>query len=174
MCSMASADTQTSPHMSDLRIDKRRVTATLALTGGERLIGSLFLAEQAEHHAGPERLLDVLNGPPGFLPFESVSGPGVRQTVLVNRANIVVVDTDSALEDLADDHAYQVAVQKSVLLQFASGDELRGVLRVERPVGRNRLSDAVRDDAGFRYVEGAGGVLAVNLAHVVRITPLAE
>ena len=116
----------------------------------------------------------MLNGPPGFLPFESVSGPGVRQTLLVNRANIVVVHTDSALEDLADDHAYQVAVQKSVLLQFAGGDELRGVLRVQRPVGRNRLSDAVRDDAGFRYLEGAGGVLAVNLAHVVRITPLAE
>ena len=77
MCSLASADTQTKPHMSDLRIDKRRVTATLTLTGGDRLIGSLFLAEQAEHHAGPERLLDVLNGPPGFLPFESVSGPGV-------------------------------------------------------------------------------------------------
>jgi hypothetical protein len=160
--------------MSDLRIDKRRVTATLDLTGGERLIGSLFLAEQAEHHAGPERLLDVLNGPPGFLPFESVSGPGVRQTLLVNRANIVVVHTDSALEDLADDHAYQVAVQKSVQLQFANGGELSGVLRVQRPVGRDRLSDAVRDDASFRYLEGAGGVLAVNLAHVVRITPLAE
>ena len=82
--------------MSDLRIDKRRVTATLTLTAGDRLIGSLFLAEQAEHHAGPERLLDVLNGPPGFLPFEAVSGPGVRQTLLVNRAYIVVVDTDSA------------------------------------------------------------------------------
>ena len=160
--------------MSDLRIDKRRVTATLTLIGGDRLIGSLFLAEQAEHHAGPERLLDVLNGPPGFLPFESVSDAGGRQTLLINRANIVVVHTDAAVDDLAEDHAYQVAVQKSVLLQFPGGDVLRGVLRIQRPVGRDRLSDAVRDDAGFRYLEGAGGVLAVNLAHVVRITPLAE
>ncbi len=160
--------------MSDLRIDKRRVTATLTLTAGDRLVGSLFLADQAEHHAGPERLLDLLNGPPGFLPFESVSGPGDRQTLLINRASIALVETDSALDDLADDYAYQVAVKKSVLLQFDSGEELRGVLRVERPVGRDRLSDAVRDDAGFRYLEAAGGVLAVNLAHVVRITPLAE
>ncbi|MBK5296749.1 MAG: hypothetical protein JJE40_06280 [Vicinamibacteria bacterium] len=160
--------------MSDLRIDKRRVTATLTLNGGDHLIGSLFLAEQAASHAGPERLLDVLNGPPGFLPFESVSGPGVRQTRLVNRAYIVVVETDSALDDLADDPAYQVAVKKSVLLHLASGEQLRGVLRVERPVGRDRLSDAVRDDTGFRYLETAGGVLAVNLAHVVRIMPLAE
>ncbi len=160
--------------MSDLRIDKRRVTTTLTLTAGDRLVGSLFLAEQAEHHAGPERLLDLLNGPPGFLPFEAVSGPGGRQTLLLNRAYIAVVHTDSALDEVADDYAYQVAVKKSVLLQFANGDELRGVLRVERPVGRDRLSDAVRDDAGFRYLEGASGVLAVNLAHVVRITPLAE
>jgi hypothetical protein len=160
--------------MSELRIDKRRVTTTLTLTAGERLIGSLFLAEQAERHTGPERLLDLLNGPPGFLPFEEVSGPGGRQTVLLNRASIAIVQTDSALDELADDQGYQVAVKKSVLLQFANGEELRGVLRVERPAGRNRLSDAVRDEAGFRYLEGAGGVFAVNLAQVVRITPLAE
>ena len=160
--------------MSELRIDKRRVLATITLTGGDRLVGSLFLAAQAAHHAGPERLLDVLNGPPGFVPFETASGPGDRQTVLVNRGCITVVHTDLAVADLAEDQSYQVAVQKSVLLQFAGGEQLRGVLRVERPVGRNRLSDAVRDDAGFRYVEGAGGVFAVNLAHVVRITPLAE
>ena len=111
----------------------------------------------------------MLNGPPGFLPFESVSGPGVRQTLLVNRANIVVVHTDSALEDLADDHAYHVACRSWCSCSSAAATSC-AVLRVQRPVGRNRLSDAVRDDAGFRYVEGAGGVLAVNLAHVVRIT----
>lgn len=160
--------------MSELRIDKRRVSAILNLTTGERLTGALFLAEQAATHAGPERLLDVLNGPPGFVPFEAVSGPGVRQTVFLNRAFIAVVHADCAADDLAEDLAYQVAVKKSVLLQFAGGDELRGVLRVERPVGRDRLSDAVRDSAGFRYLEGAGGVLAVNLAHVVRIMPVAE
>lgn len=136
--------------------------------------GSLFLAEQAAKHGGPERLLDVLNGPPGFLPFEALSAPGQRQTLLLNRACIAVVSADCALDDLADDPAYQVAVKKSVLLHLASGEQLRGVLRVERPVGCDRLSDAVRDDTGFRYLEAAGGVLAVNLAHVVRIMPLAE
>lgn len=160
--------------MSELRIDKRRVTATLTLTNGERLIGALFLAEQAATHAGPERLLDVLNGPPGFLPFEAVTGSGARLTVLLNRAYIAVVHADCADDDLAEDQGYQVAVKKSVQLEFADGDHLRGVLRVERPVGRDRLSDAVRDEAGFRYLEGAAGVLAVNLAHVVRIVPLAE
>lgn len=159
--------------MSELRIDKRRVAATLTLTLGERLIGSLFLAEQAANHAGPERLLDVLNGPPGFLPFEAVSGPGARRhTMLLNRAYIAVVHADCTIDDLADDYGYQVAVKKSALLHLATGEELRGVLRVERPVGRDRLSDAVRDDAGFRYLEGGGGGLAVNLSHVVRITPL--
>ena len=43
-----------------------------------------------------------------------------------------------------------------------------------QPAGRDRLSDSVRDETGFRYLESASGVLAVNLAHVVRITPLSE
>jgi hypothetical protein len=160
--------------MSDLRIAKRRVAATLALTGGLELAGSLFLAELAASHAGPERLLDVLNGARGFLPFEAVAPDGTRQTVLLNRAHITWVRADCARDDLEEDPGYQVAVQKSVLLQLVTREELRGVLRVERPVGRDRLSDAVRDDAGFRYLESPGGVLAVNLAHVVRIMPLAE
>src|SRR5688500_12448840 len=111
--------------MTDLRIDKRRVTATITLAAGERLTGALFLAEQAATHAGPERLLDVLTGPPGFLLLEAVSPIGERQTVLLNRAYIAVIDADCALDDLADDYAYQVAVQKSVLLQLVNGEEIR-------------------------------------------------
>jgi hypothetical protein len=160
--------------MSDLRIAKRRVTATVTLAGAAPLAGSLFLAEQAATHAGPERLLDVLNGPPGFLPFEMASPGGTRQTLLLNRAHIASVHADCASGELADDQGYQVAVKKFVLVHFAGGEELRGVLRIARPAGRDRLSDAVRDEAGFRYLECEGGVLAVNLAHVVRIMPLAE
>ena len=160
--------------MSNLRIDKLRVPATLTFTAGERLTGSLFLAEQAATHAGPERLVDVLNGSTGFLPFEAVSDFGPPRTVLLNRAHIAWVEADRPAGELAEDPAYQCAPKKSVVLRLSSGDELRGVLRVERPAGRDRLSDAVRDETGFLYLEGGAGVLAVNLAHVVRIMPLAE
>jgi hypothetical protein len=160
--------------MSELRIDKRRVTATVTLAAGAPVTGALFLAEQAATHAGPERLLDVLNGGPGFVPFEAVSPVGARYTLLLNLAHIVVVQADRSAIELADDAGYQVAAKKSVALHLASGDEVRGVLRVERPAGRDRLSDSVRDETGFRYLESASGVLAVNLAHVVRITPLSE
>jgi len=160
--------------VSELRIDKRRITATVTLAAGTPVAGALFLADQAATHAGPERLLDVLNAGPGFVPFEAVSPVGQRYTQLLNLAHIVLVQADRSAVELADDAAYQVAPKKSVVLQMASGEELRGVLRVERPAGRDRLSDSVRDETGFRYLEGASGVLAVNLAHVVRITPVAE
>jgi hypothetical protein len=160
--------------MSELRIAKRRVTATVTLSAGAPAAGALFLADQAATHAGPERLIDVLNAGPGFVPFEAVSPVGERYTQLLNLAHIVVVQADRSAVELADDAAYQAAPKKSVVLQLLSGEELRGVLRVERPAGRDRLSDAVRDETGFRYLESASGVLAVNLAHVVRITPVAE
>lgn len=162
------------PVMTDLRIDKQRIAATLTLSAGDQLIGSLFLADRAATHAGPERLVDVLNDSAGFLPFEAVSDLGARHTLLINRAHIVAVQSDRTAGELAEDAAYQVAPQKSVSLQLASGAHLRGVLRVEQPAGRARLSDAVRDQTGFVYLEDRSGVLAVNLAHVVRIMPLAE
>lgn len=174
MSPRAPATAGESDGMSELlRVDKQRVTATLTLTEGGRLAGALFLADLAATHAGRERLLDVLNGSPGFLPFETPAD-GAPRTVLINRAHITVVEADCAERDLADDPAYQVAVKKSVDLRLEGGDQLSGVLRVVRPAGRDRLSDAVRDDVGFRYLETASGVLVINLAHVLRITPLAE
>ncbi len=160
--------------MSDLRIEKRRVTVTVTLTAGHNLMGSLFLSGQAASHAGPERLIDLLNAEQGFVPFELVSPVGGRQTLLLNRAHISVVHAQSASHDLEEDPGYQVAAKKSVALRLASGEQLTGVLRVERPAGRDRLSDLVSDDTGFRYLESATGILAVNLAQVVHITPLSE
>jgi hypothetical protein len=160
--------------MSDLRIEKRRVTVTVTLTAGHHFTGSLFLSGQAATHAGPERLIDLLNAEDGFVPFELVSPLGGRQTLLLNRAHISLVHAQSAGDDLAEDPGYQVAAKKSVTLHLADGDSVTGVLRVERPAGRDRLSDLVSDETGFRYLESATGILAVNLAHVVHITPLSE
>jgi len=150
------------------------VSVTVSLSGGSRLTGSLFLSAFAASHAGPERLLDLLNAGRGFVPFEVVSAIGARETILLSRAHIALVQSDTALEDVAEDPGYQVATQKSVALLLSTGEELTGVLRIERPVGRNRLSDGVNDEIGFRYLESPSGILAVNLAQVVRITPLAE
>lgn len=160
--------------MSELRIEKRRVSVSVSLTAGHRFTGALFLSAQAAAHAGPERLLDLLNASEGFLPFELVSSVGARETILLNRSHIAVVQSEASHHDLADDTSYQVAPQKSVALLLATGEELSGVLRIDRPSGRNRLSDGLNDHIGFRYLETANGILAVNFAYVVRITPLAE
>lgn len=160
--------------MSELRIEKRRVTVTVTLTAGQQFTGSLFLSAQAASHAGPERLLDLLNAESGYIPFELVSDVGQRQTLLLNRAHLSLVCAQSAQDDLEDSPGYRATAPKTVRLLLANGEQLTGVFRVERPAGRDRLSDGVSQGQGFRYLETENGVLAVNLAHVVHITPVSE
>lgn len=160
--------------MSDLRIEKRRVTVTVTTAAGPRHTGSLFLSAQAATHAGPERLVDLLNGGQAFVPFERVSPTGDREMRLLNRAHLVLVQAEGAGDDVAGDPGYQVARKKSAVLTLTTGERIAGVLRVERPAGRDRLSDFLSGETGFCYFESPSGLLAVNLAHVTEITPVSE
>src|SRR5262249_694535 len=68
--------------MSQFRVEKHRAEAELTLSSGESRRGCFFLALSSASHAGPERVKDVLNFEPGFLPFETAEPV---ETVLVNR-----------------------------------------------------------------------------------------
>jgi hypothetical protein len=56
--------------MSEFRVEKRRAEAELTLSTGVRVKGAFFLAGSSAGHAGPERVGNLLNGDPGFFPFE--------------------------------------------------------------------------------------------------------
>ena len=70
---------------------KSRAEATLTLSNGSSVHGCFFCPGNSRTHAGPEGVKDVLNGEPGFFPFE---GPARRapRTILYNRDHLVMVE----------------------------------------------------------------------------------
>lgn len=149
---------------SAFRFEKRRVEATVTLVGGESARGSFFVAG--------ERVGDLLNQEAGFFPFEIQTGVGA-QTVLYNRAHVISVLVSEG--EAARDPGYAVAKRRDIWIMLSDGRRLRGVVRVYRPEGRDRLSDWARQPETFRYVDTDEGTLLVNAAHVVAVTeePLA-
>jgi hypothetical protein len=108
---------------------------------------------------------DLLNAEAGFFPFAPTGGGG-DDTVLVNRAHVIVVKLLERTDEPQADPGYQVATERHVVMRLSNGSTLTGAVRVYRPQGRDRLSDYARLPEMFRYVECADGVV-VNSAHIV-------
>ena len=153
--------------MSELRVEKSRVEATLTLANGTSVHGCFFIAGNSRTHTGPEGAKDVLNGETGFIPFDTRCADGSR-TVLYNRDHIVFV----ALADKGEprrDPGYDVATQKTVAMLMTNGTRLNGAVRVFRPQGRDRLSDFTRASETFRYLEAEHATYIINIHHVVEL-----
>jgi hypothetical protein len=152
--------------MSQFRVEKVRAEAELTLSSGERLQGCFFLTASSATHAGPERVADLLNSESGFFPFETVDPV---DTVLVNRGHLVAARLVAATDEVRLDSGYDVATVRRVIMKLSNRVVLRGMVRIYRPEGRDRLSDYTRSPESFRYLESTEGTFIVNVAHVVEL-----
>ncbi|HEY7291551.1 MAG TPA: hypothetical protein VH583_17070 [Vicinamibacterales bacterium] len=155
--------------MSQFRVEKRRLEAELTLSNGDRLAGCFFLATSNATHTGPERVAELLNDEHGFFPFESA---GSADTVLVNRNHLVVARLLGGTEEVRLDPGYDVATVRPAFLKLSNRMELRGLVRIYLPEGRDRLSDYARAPELFRYVETPEAIFVVNTAHIVELSDL--
>jgi hypothetical protein len=152
---------------SEYRFEKRRTEAVVTLVGGEAARGFFFVAAAQSNHEGAQRVGELLNEDTGFFPFEIQTADGAR-TVLYNRAHVITVQLTES--EAARDPGYAVARRRDVWLVLTDGRRLRGVVRVYRPEGRDRLSDWTRQPGTFRYIDTDEGTLLVNAAHIVAVT----
>jgi len=149
--------------MSEFRVEKRREAVELTLITGATLAGSLFLAGSSHLHSGPERVGDLLNAESGFFPFEGADG----HTSLVNRAHVLTVTLPALVIETELDSSYGVATRRTVTVLLTSGATITGVVTVQRPPGRDRLSDYAHLDERFRYLELPDRAVLINSAHIV-------
>jgi hypothetical protein len=151
--------------MEDLRVPKRRVAAEALLPGGDARHISLFLAETASNHSGPERATDLLNGGHDFVPaFDDDAGA----MTFLNRAEVAAVrlaerevEDDGSNLTLPTEHAVEVVLR--------GGGTLRGLISYLRAPGRSRLVDFLNEPEPFFPLLEERGFALVNKRHVVRV-----
>jgi hypothetical protein len=168
---------KTRPHMagyssasyltSDLRVEKSRVDATITLSNGTSVRGCFFISGNSRTHSGPEGVKDVLNGETGFFPF-AAGRPDHATTILYNRDHVVMVELQDKDEPRRNP-GYDIAIVRNVTMLMSNGTRLRGAVHVFRPQGNDRLSDFVRAQDAFQYLEAEHATYIVNVRHVVEL-----
>jgi hypothetical protein len=151
--------------MSQYRFEKHQVPASLLLSTGEVRHGCFFVVASLSTHEGPERVGDLLNASERFFPFQHDDGT----TGQYNRAHIVLVRLPEGASEEELEPGFTVALRREVRLTLSTGPALEGTVFVTGPVGKERLSDYVRNQKAFWYVVTALGTVIVNSAHVVEI-----
>jgi hypothetical protein len=160
-------DAESSSSKSEFRFEKRRADAIVTLVSGEAVRGCFFIAGGSEHHAGPERIRDLLNAEPGFLPFET-QADGAARMVLYNPSHVISVQVFD--DEAQREPGYGVARRRGASILLSNGQRADGTVRVYLPEGRDRLSDWTRQTERFRYVEGDTATYIVNADHIVAVT----
>lgn len=152
--------------MTDLRVPKRAVPVEVVLPGGEARRVSVYLAEGAATHPGPERLSDLLNGKVPFIPAREDSGA----MSFLNRESIAVARV-AAAEEPPDD-SYTIPTEHEVEVTLTDGTRLSGLVAYVAPEGRERLVDFLNRPEPFLRLLEQDGVALVGRAHVARVALL--
>jgi hypothetical protein len=150
--------------MADLRIPKRAVPVEVVLPGGEARQVSVFLAEGAASHPGPERLSDLLNGSAPFIPARE-DGSGAM--TFLHRASIAVARV-AAAEEPSDD-SFTIPTEHEVEITLTDGARLSGLVAYVAPESRERLVDFLNRSEPFLRLMERDRVALVGRAHVARV-----
>lgn len=151
--------------MEDLRVPKRKVPAEAILPGGAARRITLFLAEAASHHSGPERPGDLLNGGDDFVPaFDEDAGA----MTFLNRAGLAAVRV-AGREAEADGEDLTLPTEHEVEVVLQDGLALRGLVSYLRPPERSRLVDFLNEAEPFFRLLEERAVVLVNKRHVARV-----
>lgn len=152
--------------MDELRVPKRRVAAEVHLAGGPPRRVTLFLAEAAVHHAGPESPGDLLNGTDEFVPAYDEAAQAMS---FLHRGAVSVVRLARAL-DPGDAEALTLPTEHEVQVHLTDGTLLAGLVSFLRPPDSARLVDFLNEASPFFRLLEADAVALVNKRHVARVT----
>lgn len=156
--------------MSQFKVDKERVAASLSLATGQSVTGCFFVLGSLNTAVGRERVGDLLNAEDGFFPFQRDDGT----TAQYNRAHVVFVRLPAGVDEESLEPGYDVALRRSVVMTLSTGSRIDGTVALYGPIGYDRLSDYTRRAKHFRYVVTPFGSVIVNADHIVEVIEKAE
>ena len=148
-------------------IEKIRVTVRVSRPGEPVMEGALSLSPHSEFHAGTETLLELLDPPAGFIPFQRTADDAV---LLLSRPDIQWVMAGPGVDpEQVRPRTFRFTREERVRVRLRDGEELDGLLQMELPENVNRVSDYLNGPERFFPLTTRKGVFLIHKAAVREI-----
>ncbi len=119
--------------MDERRIEKENCPVLFELYDGSEIEGDVFLRLYEAHHAGLQKVGDLLNEETRVIPVRTKKG-----TLLLNRSRIASAKVRTELER---DDLMTLGKKYAVALKMIRGKEIQGDIYVNLPDGFCRVKD---------------------------------
>lgn len=146
--------------MDDGRIEKATRNAKVVLSSGREIRGEVFVGLYDPHHAGPQRVGELLNEHLAFIPVKTNEG-----VLLVNRDHIVSATLPA---DRERDELLTLGKQYTVRVTTMHG-EVRGAIFVNLPEVSTRVADYFNQPLRFLPLFQARTVVYLNREFVLLV-----
>ena len=130
--------------------------------------GTFFLHLSAEAHDGPETVLDRLDTPDPFMVL-GVADDG--PVIILNKVQIIRVDLPAEAGPKEMGALLPAAYVEPVRVRLINGEQLDGTIRIEGPVGRQRLSDFLNAPTAYVALQGPAHLHLLQKRFISRIIP---
>jgi hypothetical protein len=146
--------------MDEGRIEKATRRARLVLSNGREIRGEVFVGLYDPHHVGPQRVGELLNEAPAFMPVKTD-----KRVLMVNRAHIVSVALPA---DRERDELATLGKRYTVRVKTTRG-EVRGAVFVNLPDGATRVTDYFNQSVHFLPLFQARTIVYLNRDFIVHV-----
>jgi len=148
-------------------VEKLRVAVRVSRPGQPVVEGTLALLPHSDHHPGPETLLELLDPPTGFVPFERSTDDAV---LLLSRPDIQWVMAGVGVDpELIRPPAYRFTREERVRVCLQDGEQVDGLIQMELPEHLNRISDYLNGPERFFPLATRQGTFLIRKASVREI-----
>jgi hypothetical protein len=150
-------------------VNTNRVPVEILLTGQRIVSGDIHLQPFAEHHAGAETPVDLMNRAEQFFVVTLEAG----QPVFLARSQVMYVKL-SAQAAIDDPERASAARRIGLELELADSSLVEGVVSLEMPPDRTRTLDFLNFGPDFFAVWTPESIRIVNRNHVRAVSPLVD
>ena len=152
----------------DLRIPKIPVTVELAIEGQGMASVKVYVAEHLAGSMRRQRVLDLLESEPLFLPALDDDGPRIINKATLKWVSISLLDGALPVEEeMVDSMLYDE--RRSVVVELVGGDLLAGDLLYSQPPERSRVVDYLNRGGRFLRLWNPEKVLLVNKDRIISV-----
>lgn len=147
--------------MDERKIEKENRPVLFELSDGSEIEGEVFLRLYEEHHAGLQKVGDLLNEEKRFIPIRTKGG-----TLLINRSHIALARVKAEMEK---DDLMTLGKKVAVSLKMVQGRAVQGDIFIDLPEGFCRVKDYMNQPIQFFILIQPEFVVYINQKFVLSV-----